>query len=85
VPERVRVGAPGGAGQVIQRQAWQWAQVNCAGDGSLPSGRQIACQFGRHERWRRLVKRSGCAGELAIGGEPGLRLVEQHAAASNTR
>ncbi len=72
VPEQERAG-----GRDLQRRAWRWAQANCAGDGSLPSGRQIARQFGRHERWGRLVKRSGCAGEFAIGGEPGLRLVEQ--------
>jgi Protein of unknown function (DUF2637) len=85
VPERGRAGAPGAAGRDLQRQAWQWAQANCAGDGSLPSGRQIARQFGRHERWGRLVKRSGCAGEFAISGEPGPRLVEQHIASSNAR
>jgi hypothetical protein len=85
VPERGRAGAPGAAGRDLQRLAWQWAQANRAGDGSLPSGRQIARQYGRHERWGRLVKRSGCAGEFAIGDEPDLRLVEQHTAASNTR
>jgi hypothetical protein len=49
-------------------------------DGALPSGREIARQYGRHERWGRLVKRSGVAGELASGsegGRSGLRLVEQ--------
>jgi hypothetical protein len=57
----------------LQRQAWQWAQANRAYDGSLPSGSAIARQFGRHERWGRLVKRSGCAGEFGIAsvsGEP---------------
>jgi hypothetical protein len=51
--------------------------------GSLPSGREIARQCGRHERWGRLVKRSGTAGELALGrepAEPGLRLVGQQSA-----
>ena len=38
------------AGRDLQRQAWQWAQANGAGDGSLPSGRQIARQYDRHER-----------------------------------
>lgn len=52
----------------LQRQAWQWAQANCSEDRSLPSGREIARQFGRHERWGRLVKRSGCAGEFGEGG-----------------
>jgi hypothetical protein len=37
-------------------------------DGSLPGGRDIAGQFGRHERWGRLVKRAGIAGELSVGG-----------------
>lgn len=74
---------PGGqtsATRDLRRQAWQWALANRAGDGSLPSGREIARQYGRHERWGRLVKRSGVAGELAHGiepGEPGLRLVGQ--------
>jgi hypothetical protein len=52
----------------LQRQAWQWALANRAADGSLPSGRQIADRFGRHERWGRLVKRSGSIGDLS-GGE----------------
>ena len=54
-----------GAGRDLQRQAWQWAVANRAGDGSLPSGREIARQYGRHERWGRLVKRAGTAGEPA--------------------
>ena len=76
------------SGRKIARQYGRherWAQANCAGYGSLPSGRQIGRQFDRHERWGRLVKRSGCAGEFASGDEPGLRLVEQHTAPSNTR
>jgi hypothetical protein len=43
-------------GPELQRQAWQWALANRAGDGTLPSGKQIAGQYGRHERWGRLVK-----------------------------
>lgn len=70
------------AGRDLQRQAWQWAQGNRAADGSLPSGREIARQHGRHERWGRLVKRSGCAGKFAIGDEFGLRLVKPEAAAT---
>jgi Protein of unknown function (DUF2637) len=62
-------GGQGGAGRDLRRQAWQWALANRAGDGSLPSGSEIASQYGRHERWGRLVKRSGAAGELAIGSE----------------
>jgi hypothetical protein len=44
--------------------AWQWALANRTGDGSLPSGRDIGRQHGHHERWGRLVKRSGLAGQL---------------------
>jgi hypothetical protein len=51
------------AGQT-QLNAWRWAQDNRAGDGSLPSGKNIARQYGRHERWGRLVKQAGLAGEL---------------------
>jgi len=67
------------AGRELQRQAWHWALAHRAGDGSLPSGGAIARQHGRHERWGRLVKRAGAAGELdgrGEPGEPGLRLVE---------
>jgi hypothetical protein len=73
-------GSRGGASRDLQRQAWHWALANRAGDGSLPSEREIARQYGRHERWGRLVKRSGAAGEFAPGpetGESGLRLVRQ--------
>ena len=66
-------------GRELQRQAWQWVQANRADDGSLPSGREIARQYGRHERWGRLVKRSGSTGEFAFDGEEDLRLVEQQA------
>jgi hypothetical protein len=44
--------------------ARQWALANSCGDGSLPSGRDIGRHHGLHERWGRLVKRSGLAGEL---------------------
>lgn len=37
-----------------------------AAHSSLPSGRDIARQYGRHERWGRLVKRAGLAGDLEI-------------------
>ena len=53
-----------GAGRELQLKAWRWAQAHRAGDGSLPTGRDIGRQYGRHERWGRLVKRSGLAGEL---------------------
>jgi Protein of unknown function (DUF2637) len=60
--ERRTGGAPG---RELQRQAWLWAQNNRVGDGALPSGREIARQHGRHERWGRLVKEAGAAGQLA--------------------
>jgi Protein of unknown function (DUF2637) len=52
-------------GRDLRRQAWQWALANRAHDGSLPSGKQIADRYGRHERWGRLVKRAGSAGDLS--------------------
>jgi hypothetical protein len=67
-----------GSRRELQYQAWHWALAHRADDGSLPSGRDIAWQHGRHERWGRLVKRAGTAGEFDVGGEPsepGLRLV----------
>jgi hypothetical protein len=57
--------SPRPAGREVWLDAWKWAQDNRAGDGSLPSGGEIARQYGRHERWGRLVKRSGLAGELS--------------------
>lgn len=59
----------GQPGRDLQRQAWYWALANGSPDGSLPSGRQIGEQFGRHERWGRLVKRSGCAEEFPPASE----------------
>jgi Protein of unknown function (DUF2637) len=58
-------------GRELQRQAWQWAQENRAVGGSLPSGREIANRYGRHERWGRLVKRAGAAGEFAPSSDAG--------------
>jgi hypothetical protein len=52
------------AGRDVQREAWRWAQDNRAEDGSLPSGRDIGSRYGRHERWGRMVKRSGLSGEI---------------------
>jgi hypothetical protein len=49
----------------LQRLAWQWAQANQASDGSLPSGKAIAGQYGRRERWGRLVKQAGLEGAFA--------------------
>jgi hypothetical protein len=68
----------GGAGRDLQRQAWRWALAHRASDGSLPSGREIARHYGRHERWGRLVKRAGAAGQFATQSTgPGMRLVDQ--------
>jgi hypothetical protein len=52
------------AGRDVRLAAWQWAQENRSEDGSLPSGRDIGSQYARHERWGRMVKRSGLADEL---------------------
>ena len=54
----------------LQRAAWQWAQVYRAKDGSLLSGKEIGRQYGRHERWARLVKCAGTAGEFSVGNAP---------------
>jgi hypothetical protein len=51
-------------GPQVRLEAWRWAQSNRAEDGSLPSGRDIGTRYGRHERWGRMVKRSGLAGDL---------------------
>jgi hypothetical protein len=47
-----------------QRQAWQWAMANRTPQGDLPPGKAIAHQFGRSERWGRLVKQAGLTGGL---------------------
>jgi hypothetical protein len=57
---------PHATGRDLQRQAWQWALANRASDGALPTGGQIGRQHGRHERWGRLVKSAGMAGEFAV-------------------
>jgi hypothetical protein len=68
----------GSVGRELQRQAWYWALAHRAVDGSLPSGREIAGQYGRHERWGRLVKRSGISGELSCRvSESAMHLVER--------
>ena len=55
-------GSRAGGSRELQMQAWQWARDNQASDGSLPSGKAIAGQYGRHERWGRLVKQAGLTG-----------------------
>ena len=57
----VSVGRSGREAKVL---AWQWALANRTGNGSLPSGKDIGREHERHERWGRLVKRAGLAGEL---------------------
>jgi Protein of unknown function (DUF2637) len=56
-----------GGGGELQLQAWQWALAHRAGDGSLPSGKAIARQYGRQERWGRLVKQAELEGAFAVG------------------
>ncbi|XVQ07436.1 DUF2637 domain-containing protein [Spirillospora sp. CA-255316] len=48
----------------IQRRAWQWAVAHRTPAGDLPPGKAIGSQFGRSERWGRLVKQAGRAGRL---------------------
>ncbi len=55
--------APNGS-RALQRKAWQWALANRRSDGSLPTGTDVARQFRRSERWGRLVKNTGLAGQL---------------------
>jgi hypothetical protein len=60
-PKRSASGEPG---VDARRHAWQWASANLGEDGSLPSGKAIGDRYGRHERWGRLVKAAGAAGEF---------------------
>jgi hypothetical protein len=48
----------------LHRTAWRWAQANRHADGALPSGKAIAEQFERSDRWGRWIKNAGLAGEL---------------------
>jgi Protein of unknown function (DUF2637) len=50
---------PGHADEGLKHQAWEWALAHRGNDGRLPTGTVIASQFGRHERWGRLVKQYG--------------------------
>jgi hypothetical protein len=59
---------PGGARRVVQRRAWQWAMANRRPDGSLPASAEVARQFGRSERWGRLVTGLGREGQLNTFG-----------------
>jgi hypothetical protein len=62
--EEDREDGKGKGAQELHRLAWRWAQDNCLPDGRLPSGRAIAAQFSRSDRWGRWIKRVGCAGRL---------------------
>jgi hypothetical protein len=48
----------------LQRRAWQWTVAHRTPKGDLPPGRAIGSQFGRSERWGRLIKQAGRAGRL---------------------
>ncbi|WP_150253099.1 DUF2637 domain-containing protein [Nocardiopsis deserti] len=51
---------PQGAGvPPLQVEAWQWVLGRRGDDGELPSGKEIAEQFGCKERWGRLIKQKG--------------------------
>jgi hypothetical protein len=64
-PVRYSLSRRGGRGDSgVQQQAWQWAMANRTPQGDLPPGKAIASQFGRSERWGRLVKQAGLAGGL---------------------
>jgi Protein of unknown function (DUF2637) len=54
----------------LRLRAWQWALANRDAHGQLPAGKVIAAQFGRKERWGRLVKKAGLAGSLGFPNEP---------------
>jgi hypothetical protein len=56
-----------GGGRVLQRRAWQWALAHRQPDGSLPTGTEVAREFRRSERWGRLVKNIGQAGQFDTG------------------
>lgn len=51
----------------LQSRALDWALAHRRPDGGLPTGRQIAEQFGRSARWGRLVKHAAL---LAADAEP---------------
>jgi Protein of unknown function (DUF2637) len=55
-------GGRDGASGDLRWQAWQWALANRAGDGSPPSGREIACPTAAIER-RGSGRRGGAAGQ----------------------
>jgi Protein of unknown function (DUF2637) len=60
---------PRTAGGSLQHEALRWAMANRGEDGMHPSGQAIADQFGRHERWGRLVKQHGAEYQVAANKE----------------
>ena len=54
-------------GRSLRQDALAWAMANRSEDGQLPSGKAIGDQFGRHERWGRLVKQHGDNAEAVNG------------------
>jgi hypothetical protein len=48
----------------LRQRAWRWAVANRTPEGELLPGKEIAREFGRSERWGRLVKQAGLAGRL---------------------
>lgn len=67
IPHRADLPAASAAdskGQTLQRQAWQWLLSNRRPDGSFPTGSEVARRFQRSDRWGRLVKSTGLAGQL---------------------
>ena len=61
-------GDHGADGRNLQQEAFRWAITNRSADGKLPSGKAIAEQFGRHERWGRLVKHHGDESMIGASG-----------------
>lgn len=55
--------SPRSASRTLQHEAFTWAMAHRDEYGTLPSGKAIAEQFGRHERWGRLVKQQGDAAQ----------------------
>lgn len=55
-------------GRSLRQEALQWAMTNRSADGKLPSGKAIAEQFSRHERWGRLVKHHGDESMIGASG-----------------
>jgi hypothetical protein len=56
-------------GSRMQQEALEWAMANRRDDGKLTGGKAIADQFGRHERWGRLVKQYGADYQVAADTE----------------